>query len=209
MSLKLCKVSLFAGDEANQIVLVEENIPAMREQGFRIEEMDDQGMMSVIALRQVNQITGHQIILKSGESVVNMLISPTEVTVVLSVVASRERSMFIEITGIGTRLYQFKSNENDGKWSVTQPITVWAEDFKTQLYRTGGRSVTPTEYVEALWYARECYRPGTSAQPMDSFERTMDGFASPGAERNWKVSAPKVGTNGQVAYEAGQYVGEE
>lgn len=201
--LKLCKVSLFAGDEPNQMVLAEADIPRMREGGFRIEELEDQGMMSVIALRQVKQLTGHQIILKSGESVLNLKVGPTDVTVVLSVVASRERSMFIEITGIGTRLYGFTKNETAEKWNTIKPITIWVENFEPQLIRTAGRSVTPTEYVEALWFARECYRPGTSADPRDSFERTLDGYSSGKMDSTWKVQS-----NG-IRYEAGQYVGEE
>lgn len=208
MGIKLYDVQLHAGDDRTKTVLATDRVDAMREMGFKITECEDQGMMSVIALRNVKQLTGHQIILKSGESVINLVVAPTQVSVVLSVVTSREKGMFIEITGLGTRLYSFTYSENTNSWLPIKPITVWAEGFEPQLMRIAGQSITPTEYVEKLWFARECHRPGTSANPMDSFERTLDGYTTNTVQRHWKVAVPRPG-EAQIAYEAGQYVGEE
>jgi hypothetical protein len=187
LTLFLVKADKYS-DTMMKVVAGPEKKLELEQSGFYLEPAEDQGYKSQIALRNVFDLTGHQIILKSGESVQNLVITPNQVSVVLNVVDWREKGQGFEVKGLGVRLYSFMNNT--GSWlPVGKPVTVWEEDFKPEFVRTHGRSVSPTEWVEALWFARECARPGSSSNPMDTYERTLEGYSSDTMQAHWKVEA--------------------
>jgi hypothetical protein len=153
--------------------------------GAQVEELDDQHMMSVIALRQVEDVTGHHIILKPGEKVTNMQVTPDLVTVVIRVVDAREVSMGFQVRRVGMRLYAFQLKDNT--WMGQPPMTAWDEDFEPQFLRGYGQGPNLAEWLDRLWFARECGRPGTARNPLDSFQRTTDGVGNEAMKRYYKL----------------------
>jgi len=186
--LKLFKVEPIPGAVSVNMVLSVEKADTLREMGAWVEEHPNQNMVSNVALRQVFERTGHQVILKPFERVADMTVTSTQIIVLLDVVACDEVSQGIMVRGQGKRLYSFEIAA-DGRWLGAPPITSWDEDFEPQFIRGYGKSVNLKEWLDNLWFARDCYRPGTSSNPMDSYTRVTDIVSSsPVMGTHWKVS---------------------
>lgn len=183
--LLLVNISPIKGYEPFKFVVQSERIDLMREAGASIEILEDQSMCSVLALRQIKEKTGHTIILKQFEKVLGYSYEENLVTVTLSVVDAREVSQGFEIKRIGTRMYGFQLA--DEKWLGQVPITAWDEEYAPQFVRSNGRSVNLKEWLDNLWFARECARPGSLSNPMDTYERTTDSYASSKMAKHWRT----------------------
>lgn len=183
--LVLVELTLIPGYDSFKFVMHHDSIETYQKSGAKVVICEDQHMLSVIALRQIAAATGHQITLKAFERVTNFQVNEDLVTVVISVVDSRERPQGFEIRRIGDRIYGFRLINNT--WMGQPALTVWDENFVPQFVRTHGRSVDLKAWWDALWFARECYRPGTSSNPMDNYQRTSDGAANEHMKTYWQV----------------------
>ncbi len=96
-----------------------------------------------------------------------------------------ERKTETHLTNRGTKLIAYQRTES-GEWrQAGRAFTVWDTDFERIAINHFGPGKTEAEYWNAKAYARLCYRPGTSAQPMDSFYRTTAGHTPTRMARHW------------------------
>lgn len=184
-SLVLVNMSPIKGFDPFKFVIPRHQEIMFREAGVYIEVLEDQSMLSVLALRQIENTTGHHITLKPFEKVTNMRVDKDAVAVVLRVVETKDVSHGFEIKRMGYRVYGF--NKVDVGWIGQKTITVWDEDFEPQFVRTFGTGVNLAEWIDKIWYARECGRPGTSKNPLDTYDRTVSGGGLNKMKSHWMV----------------------
>jgi hypothetical protein len=152
----------------------DEKAASMKEAGFKVTINPEQHMMSPAAIKMIHRTTGHYITLKPGDSVENVVIEKERAALVLNVVDLKETKTGFELKGIGTRVYLFVKSES-GAWAPSLPTTLWEEDFKPVFTRTLGNGKDVREWISRIRWERMAYRVGTDANPMDNYERTLDG----------------------------------
>lgn len=131
------------------------------------------------------RLTGIEIRLTPFEVVVEIIEkSADEIVVKLIVFEVDERRTETWLNNRGTRLTQFKLV--NGSWKQSpQSFTLWDTDFEPTAHNHYGVGKSVGEWLHARAYARLCYRPGSTAQPMDSFYRTTKGHTSSRMAKHW------------------------
>jgi hypothetical protein len=112
----------------------------------------------------------------------------SDTLVAASIVTFRvdERRTEYLIKARGTKLIGFGQDPVTWTWrQIGKPLVVWDEDFEPFSYNLFSRGKSPAEWLAAREFARQCYRPGTSAQPLDSSYRTTLGYTTSKMERYW------------------------
>jgi len=85
----------------------------------------------------------------------------------------------------GLRLITWQRNTAHGNWYETGRLTMWDEDFAAETILKFGAVKTATEIIDKREFEKQCYRPGTSKQPLDNYERTLESYTTADMERYW------------------------
>jgi hypothetical protein len=130
-------------------------------------------------------LTGLQLRLRPYETVVTIAVqSPTQIVVKSEVYDFDERRTETFLTAKGTRLIAFQKAESG--WSQSgKTITVWDPSFSRIAVNHYAPGKTEGEWLTGRAWDRLAYRPGSDAQPMDSFYRTTKGYTPAKMARHW------------------------
>lgn len=139
-------------------------------------------------LRELRRVTGKNIAVPMFAKVDKVVVSDDRCAVRLEVHEFADRPHDYIISNKGTRTYLFARNDA-GKWEC-DVFTTWDEpgEFAEVVIGKLYRRTTPADWLAALEFARDCHRPGSSAQPMDSYERVLQGDTSPSLASTEKMA---------------------
>jgi len=132
------------------------------------------------------RLTGINIRLTPYESLVKIG-QPNDETIVVQLVVHQadERKTETILKAQGTRLIQFTKTPS-GWAQHGKPVTVWDNDFKPIAlpYFTRDRSLAA--FLQSREFTRMCGRPGTDRNPLDSHDRTAQGYSTRRMSRHWQ-----------------------
>jgi hypothetical protein len=117
------------------------------------------------ALRFVREATGTRIRLTLGDEVVGWKFTEDRLTLIVSTARCHVGSRAIKVTHRGTVGYGWRVSP-DGRWVADPPLRVESR-LPEPEYWTSVTPRDPARQREVDEWARLCYRPGTSSQPMD------------------------------------------
>jgi len=117
------------------------------------------------ALRFVREATGTVIRMPLGHEVLGWKFTEERLTLVISTARVAVGSRALKVTHRGTVGYSWRAS-GDGRWVPEEPIRMESR-LETPEYWTSTPGKTPLEQRESDAWARLCYRPGSSAAPMD------------------------------------------
>ena len=152
------------------------------------EQMDQPQFESNIeALVAFKALTGGAYLRLRPFELVHSIIKRDDENIVVKIITFEidERRTETYLTNRGTKLVGYQLN-GSGLWAQAgKPFTLWETDFQPTAINHYGPGKTQGQWLHDRAYARLCHRPGTSAQPMDSFYRTTAGHTPARMARHW------------------------
>lgn len=131
------------------------------------------------------RLTGTTCRLTPFEALVKIAVkSDDEIIVQITTYEVIERRTEYVIKNRGTKLVGFSNRH--GTWQQNgKALVVWETDFEPFSIPFYGSGKTMAEWLDAKEFARMCHRPGSSAVPMDSHKRVMQGASTVRMTRHW------------------------
>lgn len=129
------------------------------------------------ALAVFRDHVGYAFVLRPFERIISVRTEDGSAAVLLDKFEVKERARGWSISKHGKRLVAYARDEN-GYYKRTGQLDLWDEEFTPFDVLEYGSHRSVQEYIDRIWYERECYRPGTKTQPMDNYERACEGYSS-------------------------------
>lgn len=136
-------------------------------------------------LASVRDHTGFITILRPFETIKKITLTDDTAGIVVETFSFDDRTRDIRFNKRGTKLIAYKRSDETGEWLRNGMVTMWDESFVPFIQAKFGTPVTPTEYAAKRQWERECYRPGTDAQPLDNAARTDAGQTTDTMRKYW------------------------
>lgn len=134
------------------------------------------------------------------ESVLEIDVGDESATMKTECYDVRETHRELRIVRKGIRLYGWKKPEGDFIATQVRPwipqgyVTVWDESFVPVIQHKQGKMYTFAEWREQVTFERDCYRPGASRFPIDSYQRVLEGsdcgegsYNPPKMDKHWPI----------------------
>lgn len=124
----------------------------------------------------VRDFVGRVIYVRPFEKVLKVQITDDSVSVLFETFAFTETQTRIKFTKRGKRLWTYNR-------ATRQPaeMVMWDDEYAGEEIAKYGKVV---EEGQREW-ERDCYRPGTGRNPLDSARRLRQGPSTPRMERHW------------------------
>lgn len=121
---------------------------------------------------EVRHLTGTRIHLRDYESVLTYNKSETMMQLLIETYEVQELVREDRYNARGSRILMW--SKRNGKWYLDYDEVIWDENFVPFVFEKVGRRKTADEFTEQREWEQMCYRPGTKANPLDSYSRVCD-----------------------------------
>jgi len=143
-------------------------------------DTDHDYRLVALACRQV----GHAIRILPLEKCIGGKVESDQVVLTFSACLIRETARHWHVIKTGVRMLQY-SRQADGTWKLSV-LVVWDEEAEPyDIQHWGRKPLTRAERIKQGLWEQDCYRPGSSQSPMDSFDREAQGYAA-GGVTSWR-----------------------
>lgn len=134
-------------------------------------------------LARARAIVGRDaLVMRYGERPDMVRMDPERVVVVLSAERGVDIPGGMKVTHRGLRWLTFDLDATTGKWVQAEPVDIMNRLPEPEFHMSYGVK-TIAEQAERRAHEDMCYRPGTSACPMDNLPRQRQGFPPPGRNK--------------------------
>lgn len=140
-------------------------------------------------LAQLRRATNQVVTLRPFDTVLKVQCDDDKAAILIETFRYKETAREIRFTERGTKLISFAKCTDQlptyGRWAVAGEMILWDDEFVPFIHVKFGKSVSPREHAEQVAWERQCYRPGTSRNPLDNYERVLAGPTTDAMERYW------------------------
>jgi hypothetical protein len=133
---------------------------------FKVEDFDTPYQL----LGLFRDAAGFTYNVKPFEKILSVKVDGTDVTMLSEVYIIRERARGLSVTGHGKRLVTYRHGRKIGEFEMLD------EDFQPFEVAYFGTHRSIKDYIDQVWWERDCYRPGTGAFPQDNYYRQQEGY---------------------------------
>lgn len=135
-------------------------------------------------LAQVKAITKEPgLTLRPHDEITTVLITENKVGLHIRTYRFEDRAREIRFTARGTKMIVWDRDATQWTgWKRTEMV-LWEDDYQPETIIKFGRSNTPAEVAARRQFEKDCFRPGTSRNPLDNYERVIAGPTTPAMER--------------------------
>lgn len=134
-------------------------------------------------LGEIKRHTGRSLPLRAWEEIEKLVITDTQVTVLVETFRYREMARDINFTERHLKMVSFILTENG--WVDGPVFSVQDETFIPFTHVKFGRSVSPREYADKKRWEKMTYRVGNAQDPMDNYEVTSGGGSTLKMRKHW------------------------
>lgn len=133
-------------------------------------------------LREFRKATGYTIPIRPFERIIKTVVNDDRVAVMVETYRYTETRYEFRFTNHGKRIIE---------WDHGRPtsVTMWDDEFGIEftpfVIRKSGHASTDAEIRDQIAFERDCYRPGTSRTPLDSYRRIQMAPSTDKMERYW------------------------
>lgn len=143
------------------------------------------GLTDLQQLAYVREVTGDPVRMRPFESLISMTTTETSISLVIEVHDFADGETQVKFTRRGSRMIGWSFTDEYTFPTKTCDFTIWDNTFQPYLLAKYGKCVTWATYRERIEFARDCYRPGTDTNPLDGYQRVLEGATTSAMERYW------------------------
>lgn len=136
-------------------------------------------------LARVKYHTGLEVRLLQHEEVVRVVTQPTVAVVIVVTYEVRETARDLIFKRRGQKMMTWQLTDTGWQYMRKMEMIAWDQSYEPVIIVKYGRSNTPAEVRARRHYEQDCHRPGTATNPMDSYDRVLDGVSTEKMSRYW------------------------
>lgn len=136
-------------------------------------------------LASLRRHTAQVVSLRPFDTVLKVRLDEIAAAILIETFSCKETAREVNFNARNLKLISFTREGETQYWIKTGELVTPDDAFIPYTFVKYGKSVSPREYNAKRQWERETYRPGTSRNPLDNYQRVLAGPSTPEMERYW------------------------